>query len=186
MKKSLLGCGTVIGAMVVAILLFVIFSGPGKAPAHPFDDFTMDGEACIAAFDGKDTLGFDHIWVLRSPDLQAWWGPNGMRADAELILDSDDRRLISELLGTVGASSKSPNHVRTLSQGIIYHVLLFSPARSAYAHLRFDYRSEQRDGSTTFFVSTYFNGAKPVKDCPEFSKFVSSFLLKQPLKSEQK
>ena len=178
-KKTLIGCGGILGFIGLALALFVIFSGPGSAPPHPFDTFQMDGEACYAAFNGKSPSGFDHIWVLKSQDLKAWWGPNGMRAEAEMLIDSGDPKIINEVLAVAGSASASPNHVQTLSKGRIYHILLFNKSRSTYAHLRFEYRSKQRNGETTFYLVTDFNGAHPVKDTPEFLAFEQRRLQKE-------
>lgn len=168
------------------MVALIAFSGPGKAPAHRFDSFHRDPDACINAFDGRDAKAFTHIWVLRSPDLKSWWAPNGLRADADLILDSEDPEIIQAVLAHTKASAGVSNHVRTLSQGRIFHVLLFNEPRRTYAHLRFSYRSKQADGSTVFMLVTNDNGASPVKDCPGFLEFEKLFLNPTAIKREDK
>jgi hypothetical protein len=170
-RGAFIGCGGVLALLGIAIIGLTVLSGPSEAPPHKYDSFRKDPDACIAAFDGRRSPAFSHIWVLHSPDLEAWWGPNGLRAEAEMILDSADQEVIGELLTHSGATSRSPNHARTLPEGRIYHVLLFNESQRVYAHLRFSYRSEQSDGTTTFNLVTDFNGASPVKDCPGFLEF---------------
>ena len=146
--------GLVAGAlflMGVGITILVLATGPGKAPPHPFDSFTRADEIGEKVFSGKgDSTYFDHIWILSSPDLNAWWEPNGMRAEAELIVDSDNPELIHDAVSTAGSGAATDNQVRTLKEGRIYHVLLFNTRRAEYVHLRFSYRSEQKDGSVVF------------------------------------
>ena len=175
-KRILIGCGVILTLIGIAIVLVIVYSNPGKASAHRFDSFKMSPEACINAFNGQGGSAFTHIWILSSPDLKAWWGPNGIRADADLVLDSDDSEVIEAVLAHTGRSSGSPNHVRSLSKGRIYHVLLFDELRGVYAHLRFSYRSEQVDGSIVFKVVTDHNGANPVKDCLGFLEFEKQYL----------
>jgi len=175
-KGGLIGCGGLLVLIGIAIVALIAFSGAGNAPAHRFDSFSRNPDACIGAFDGRNASTFTHIWVLHSPDLKAWWGPNGMRADADLILDSDDSEIIKAVIDHAGSTSRSPNHVRTLSTGRIYHVLLFDEPRRIYAHLRFAYRSEQANGSTVFSLVTDHDGATPVKDCPQFLDFETRYL----------
>ncbi|BDS07409.1 hypothetical protein NT6N_24490 [Oceaniferula spumae] len=165
-----------IAFLIIAIIAFALLSNPGKAPRHKFDSFKIDYESCINAFEGKRTKEFTHMWVLHSSDLKAWWDPNGMRAEADLILDTPDQYAIGTLLSHARQSHRSPNHVRTLSSGRIYHVLLFNENRHTYAHLRFAYRSEQADGTTVFSLVTDHRGAHRVKDCPSFIDFESKFL----------
>jgi hypothetical protein len=160
-------------------MVITIMSRPGKAPPHVFDTFRRDPEACYNAFNGRNSPPFSHIWILRSPDLNAWWDPNVLRAEAELILDSDDQEVIKEVLSQNGSSVDTANHVRTLPKGRIYHVLLFNKPMRIYAHLRYSYRSEQADGSTMFFLVTDHNGASPVKDCPGFLEFERRYLAPQ-------
>lgn len=175
-KGLSIGCGTVLALLGIALLALMALSGPGEAPPHEFDSFRMDPDACMAAFDGRNAPGFSHIRVLHSPDLKAWWSPNGLRAEADLVLDSADPEVIRELLAHTGASPRSPLHTRTLREGRIYHVLLFSESQKTYAHLRFSYRSQQSDGTTVFKLVTDHDGASPVKDCPGFLQFEKRWL----------
>ena len=179
-KGSLLGCGGLLVLFVLAVVALIIFSEPGHAPAHKFDSFRKNPASCIKAFDGRGDGGFTHIWILRSPDMTAWWDPNGLRAEAEFILDSDDPAIIRSLLSCCDTPSSLPNHVRTLREGRVYHVLLFNETRQDYAHLKLEYRSQQSDGSTTFALVTDFDGARPVKDCPKFSEFEKRWLGTNP------
>ncbi len=71
-KRTLIGCGGILGFFGLALAIFAVFSGPGSAPPHPYDTFRMDGEACDAAFRGKSSYGFDHIWVLRHTAKINW------------------------------------------------------------------------------------------------------------------
>lgn len=99
-----------------------------------------------------------------------------MRAEADLIVDSSNPELIQDAISVAGAPGDNQNHVRLLSEGRIYHVLLFRTKEHSYAHLRFSYRSSQADGSITFSEVTDFNGAEPVKDCPGFVDFEKRWL----------
>lgn len=176
-KVAFLGCGGILALLGVVIIALPLFSGPGTAPPHKFDWFRLEPDACINAFDGRGGSDFSHIWILRSPDLEAWWDPNGLRAEADLILDSADRKVIKELLACTSVDSQLHNSVRTLREGRIYHVLLFNEDREIYAHLKFEYRSEQRDGTTAFSVRTDFDGGGGLtKDCPGFLEFEKRIL----------
>lgn len=165
----------------LAIVCLLLLSGPDKAPAHPFDNYRRtpraDGSALFGpgssyAGHGPHNVDFDHIWILRSPDLQAWWGPNGTRAEAELILDSKDPGIIREILDLTAAPEGAfPEGTRTLPEGRIYHVLLFSTTEEIYGHLRFEYRCGQEDGSIMFQLRSAYDGASPVRFCPAFAEF---------------
>ena len=188
-KGSLIGCGGIIAILAIAVVALVLATRPGQAPPHRLDGYRMNAGACLEAFEGRNSIRFDHIWILKSPDLQAWWGPNAMRAEAKLLLDSDDREIIQDIVACAGSAGTgilaSGDHGRTRAKGRIYHVLLFDHARREYAHLRFSCRSKQADGTTVFSLITAHDGATPVKDCPKFLDFEKRRLSNEKPSGEQ-
>jgi len=174
-SKSLVSILKLITLSGLTIFSFISCSDPSGAPAHKFDAFRLDADSCTKAFQGQSIASFTHIWVLSSPNLKAWWNPNGMRAEAKLILDSSDPKFINALLSSNASANRSPNHVRTLPSGRIYHVLLFNELRKTYAHIRYSYRSKQADGSTVFNLVSG-SPSNSVKDCPSFENFEKKYL----------
>jgi hypothetical protein len=102
-----------------------------------------------------------------------------MRAEADLILDTNDPQIIGELLDVTTSDGRlDERQKRTLRDGRIYHALLFNTSKKSYAHLRFEYRSQLKNGTTEFCVLTDFHGATPVKLASRFGDFEKHRLIK--------
>lgn len=179
--KLINGCSILFYLLVLllaALVIRIAWTEPGTAPRHAFDLYRPDPQLSSDAFDGKDYDEFDHVWILRSPDLKAWWHPNGMRAEADLIMDSADLEIIREIL-KISGSEQPLEYPGPVSGEGYYHVLLFNQKKQKYAHLRYQFGPLPGKSTKGFALTTYFDGSTPVKIRKSFIDFEEKWKLRE-------